>query len=656
MTMVLRHRHTRQGGIPVRAGRCCRTPLGYKGMHSSRRRSSTPVMLSVPVRELHSLLPTARAVSQERRPPRTRLGSPFARPSTPCSSMPLTISGGQVSSWSINKIVVIGPGIVGMPMAALLAHQKTRHGAAEPARVIVVQRRSASSGWKVDAINAGRSPIGGIEPALDRIVAEAVAAGTLSATHDYAVARDADVILVCVQTDREGFAPAYGPLLEALAGLAEVLREKPQGHTPLLIFESTLAPTSMGTLIRDHFAQYGLIEGRDLLLGNSPNRVMPGRLLERVASSDKLVAGLQPMTADLIAQLYTRIVTAGTLHRTNSMTAEVVKTVENAYRDVRIAYASEVARYCDARGIDYYEVRERVNARLAQTDSASADPNAVPSGGLLIPTLGVGGHCLPKDGILLWWRALESGVDASRSLILEARRINDESPAETLRLIERHHGPARGRSFALLGAAYRFNSEDTRNSPTLALAELLERRGARMRIQDPYVKSGDQNLERLALTDRFTNHLRDAVAEAEVIVFCTAHRDYMELEPILAEAPRVAGVVDACNLFPLSQHRSKVPYSGIGRGTEPPSEELLDRVLVAFRAVERGFANELEQIIRFLNRAYAATAFEAVEFEEVQRLAATCGTGCRILDPGPVDGLPQTDGFVSRLASLAVAD
>src|SRR3954470_14564538 len=151
--------------------------------------------------------------------------------------MPLTLTNGRVTSWSVRKIVVVGPGIVGMPMAALLAHAAIREGSEDPADVLVLQRRSARSGWKVDAINAGRSPIGGVEPALDRMVAESVAAGHLSASHDYSLARDADVALICVQTDRDGYAPAYGPLFDSIRDLAKALREKPQGNVPLLIFE-----------------------------------------------------------------------------------------------------------------------------------------------------------------------------------------------------------------------------------------------------------------------------------------------------------------------------------------------------------------------------------------------------------------------------------
>lgn len=548
--------------------------------------------------------------------------------------MPLSFDAHGVQSWQVRKIAVIGPGIVGMPMAALLAHSRIREGSDTPARVLVVQRASATSGWKVDAINAGRSPIGGVEPDLDRVVAEAVGAGLLSATHDYAGLRDADVILICVQTDKAGLAPDYGPLFDALTGVAQELTKRPAGNVPLIVFESTLAPSSMTTVVREHFARFGLQEGRDILLGNSPNRVMPGRLVERVRSSDKIMGGLHPATPDLIRRLYARIVTGGTLYPTNSMTAEVVKTLENAYRDVRIAYAAEVVRDCDEQDIDFYALRDAVNRQLAQADAASGDPNAVPSGALLVPTVGVGGHCLPKDGILLWWRRIESGADTSRSLILGAREINDASPAETVRLAERHTGPVDGRAVALLGTAYRFNSEDTRNSPTLSLARLLRRRGCAVRLHDPYVKPDDQNLQKFDLTSAFTNDLPTALDGAELIIMCTGHRDYMSgRDAILRAAPEAKWLIDGCNLYHATDFADgHVGYTGIGRGRTAPTPAFVAAVHAGFQAMEQALAAEVRDTVAFLNQSYAADAFNRVDFGEVRRLANTCVTGCAIPD------------------------
>lgn len=569
--------------------------------------------------------------------------------------MPLTLTDNRVTAWTVRHIAVVGPGIVGMPMAALLAHSRICEGSDKPAVVTVIQRNSKTSGWKVEAINAGRSPIGGIEPDLDRVVSESVSAGLLRARHDYSAARDADVILVCTQTDKKGLEPDYGPLFEALNGLAAELKQRPAGNVPLVVFESTLAPSTMATLVKTLFAEHGLVEGRDVLLGNSPNRVMPGRLVERVASSDKIVAGLHPDTPGLIARLYGRIVTRGTLHQTNSMTAEVVKTLENAYRDVRIAYAAEVARHCDAQGIDFFALRDQVNALANDQDNASADPNAVPSGGLLVPTVGVGGHCLPKDGILLWWRALEAGMDTGRSLILEARRVNDESPAETINLAERAFGPLSGRRVALLGTAYRFNSEDTRNSPTLVLGRLLAGHGAQVSVHDPYVYPHDQNLDKSGLAPCFSRDLATALKGAEIVILCTGHREYMERQDdIFALATECKGVVDACNLWRAGSVATRgVGYTGIGRGTRAPSAALVAAVAAGFRAVETGVANEVDRLCRFLNERYAADGFNRVQFADVQRIAGTCVTGCRIVDAGPVGTPPTAGGFRSRMAAIA---
>lgn len=347
-------------------------------------------------------------------------------------------------AWRVEKIAVVGAGIVGIPMAALLARARIRLNSDKPAPVVIIQRNSPTSGWKVGAINSGQSPIGGIEPDLDQIVNETVSNGLLRASHDYSELRDADVILVCVQTDKKGLEPDYEPLFEALTCLAAELKKKPLEKLPLLVIESTLAPSTMITLIKEHFGKYGLVEGRDILLGNSPNRVMPGHLVERIIASDKVIGGINSQTPKLIQTLYSWIVTKGSLYLTNSLTAELTKTLENAYRDVRIAYTSEIARYCDTHDIDFYHVRNEVNNRLSLRDTSSDNPNEVPSGGLLIPTIGVGGHCLPKDGILLLWRKIETQEDMSRSLILESRRINGESPSEVILLTEKHFGDLAG--------------------------------------------------------------------------------------------------------------------------------------------------------------------------------------------------------------------
>jgi UDP-N-acetyl-D-mannosaminuronic acid dehydrogenase len=568
--------------------------------------------------------------------------------------MPLRLENQEASNWVVRKIGVIGPGIVGMPMAAMLAAAEIREGSADPAKVVVVQRDSPSSGWKVASINSGVSPIKGIEPALDEIVRKAVDRGLLSATYDTAELRDADIVLVCVQTDKKGLEPDYGPLFSALEALAQALKNKPSENIPLIVIESTLAPSTMGTLIRDHFASYGLLDGRDVLLGFSPNRVMPGRLVERVRTSDKLVSGLLPVTPKLIKSIYSLIVTSGTLYETNTLTAEIVKTTENAYRDVRIAFAAETCRYCDLADIDFFQLREAVNQNLNQTDRAWGDPNAVPLGGLLVPTVGVGGHCLPKDGILLLWRRIEQCARSPYSLIEQARRINDAAPAWTLRLAEGIAGDLRNKNVAVLGAAYRFNSEDTRNSPSLVLAKQLLEKCAHVWIHDPYVHAGDQNIKRLGLTEHFTNDLVEATCEAEVVIACTGHVDYVrELHAIRQSSQRLFAVVDACNLWSRSDFGEALRYTGIGRGTQAPSNDLVEFVTQGFRVVEHGFARELNDTIQFLNHRYAHDSFSRVSYQQVQKLAGTCSTGCHLVEPILTEPAEPLQGFLSTLVEFA---
>jgi UDP-N-acetyl-D-mannosaminuronic acid dehydrogenase len=548
---------------------------------------------------------------------------------------------------AIQNIAVVGAGIVGVPMAALLA--EAGH------RVVVIQRASPTSGWKVDAINRGKSPIGGIEPHLDRIVAEAQGRGRLTASHDYANLSEADAILICVQTDKKGFGPDYGPLEDAIHRTAEVLKRRRSGKIPLVIFESTLAPTSMATWVTGLFSQHGFVDGRTIFLGNSPNRVMPGRLVERIRIADKVAGGLDPRTPKLIHSLYSPIVRNGTIHLTNSLTAEIVKTLENTYRDVRIAYSAEIVRACEEWGIDYYLIRDEVNRRLAWSDVASEASSEVPTGGLLIPTIGVGGHCLPKDGILLLWRQIESGRDMSSSLILEARRINDESPAVTISLIERRSGNVAGKTIALMGTAYRPDSEDTRNSPTLVLANLLLAKGAEVVLHDPYVKKDDQNLRGSRLTRHFTRDLDEALKKADLLVFCVGHCVYRDdLDSILRAAPKLKHIYDGCNLLGRTDTPAKdISFQAFGRGRNRPQLEFVDAVYNGFRMIETGFANEIDSFIRFANDRYVSNAFNRADFEIVKGIAETCTTGCLLANPGPVEGPASWDGFSPRLVQKA---
>jgi hypothetical protein len=185
------------------------------------------------------------------------------------------------------------------------------------------------------------------------------------------------------------------------------------------------------------------------------------------------------------------------------------------------------------------------------------------------------------------------------------------------------------------------------------LAQQLLAKNAKVVIHDPYVHATDQNLKRLRLVDHFTNDLAFAVRHAEVLIACTAHRDYANWKMVQGLSSQAKIVVDACNLWSRADFDSPVKYTGIGRGTLRPDTRLIDFVTKGFQIVEHGFARELNEIIDSLNSQYAEDEFNRVSYREVQRLAATCSTGCRLGEPRSGDYLEPLDGFLPALVDLA---
>ena len=144
-----------------------------------------------------------------------------------------------------------------------------------------------------------------------------------------------------------------------------------------------------------------------------------------------------------------------------------------------------------------------------------------------------------------------------------------------------------------------------------------------------------------------------ALNEASIVFFCTAHRKYSdEIETIIRLGPKIEGVFDGCNLFSADRFSDAgIGYAGIGRGRNAPSEELIRFVCEGFTALERGFANEIQDFIDFANSRFAADDFNRLDYREVKRIAGTCVTGCRMLDPGRIKAIPAYNDFNPRLLS-----
>ncbi len=422
------------------------------------------------------------------------------------------------------RLLVVGLGYVGLPVAATFA---------SAGFLVTGLEKNAE---RAASIARGECPIAGDEPGLAALIAGEVARGRLTATADPAVVRDADVVIVCVDTPVEtSHRPEYRALRSALDALAPNVKDG-----ALVIVESTLSPGTMDRLVRPAL-EASRVLGATISLGHCPERVMPGRLLANLRAMSRVCGGDSPSTSRKMKALYRTIVEAE-LDEASCVVAELTKTAENAYRDVNIAFANELARVCEEAGADFLEVRGLVNKS--------------PGRNVLLAGLGVGGHCIPKDPWLLAAAVPESDPLA---LVPAARAVNDGMPLHVSGLVEDALG-ALGRGIAsarvaVLGFAYLEESDDERNSPSEALVTALAACGAEVRVHDPFVA-------------RFAGAIDDVVRDADAIVIAVAHRAYRELDwPHLRALVRTPALIDARFVISPELARSHgFTFRGVGRG------------------------------------------------------------------------------------------
>lgn len=405
-------------------------------------------------------------------------------------------------------IAVIGLGYVGLPVAATLA---------SAGFAVTGIERDAE---KVAQVNRGQCPIGGDEPGLAELLAAAVAGGRLRATGDYAACRQVRAVLISVETPvDEQNRPAYTALRSALEALGPFL-----SRGTLVVIESTIAPGTMRELVQPTLeATSGLRAGLDFYLAHCPERVTPGKLLHNLTHMPRVVGGATPAATAIAVELYRTFVQAD-LDATDALTAEIVKTAENAYRDVQIAFANEVALLCEDLGANVWTVRQLVNK--------------CPYRAMHLPGGGVGGHCLPKDPWLLIANA-SPGFQAR--LIPAARAVNDGMPGHVAELVVdglRQTGKdIRGARVAILGYAFLENSDDTRNSPSAVLVRRLHELGATAVIHDPYVPA-------------YQGDLGERIKGCDAAVVMVRHAEYLRLDPqALVSLLSSPVVVDARNAF-----------------------------------------------------------------------------------------------------------
>lgn len=433
----------------------------------------------------------------------------------------------------MNKTVsIIGMGYVGIPVACFFAKAGyTVYG-------IDINKD------KIASLKKGVYPIKGREPGMPELVKQVVKSGKLKATSKMDSIADSGVVIFCVDTpvDDKTKKPGYKGLKAALGEVGK--RLKPE---TLVVMESTIAPLTMKNVIKDILEkESGLsADNNEFYLANAPERVMPGLLIDRLNKHPRVIGGWTPEAAQYALEVYSAVFPVE-FEVTDSLTAELVKTAENTYRDVQIALANQIALVAESVGGDYWKVKNLVN-KVVRRDLHDAGA-------------GVGGHCIPKDS---WLLINEARGTTPTGLIENTREINEFMPRHMVDLLSEGLTQVgkklKGSKIALLGYAYSGNSDDSRHTPTQTIIEWLEEGGAKYQIHDPLAENEPHEINK---------DLLGVLKGADAAVLVTDHDEYkvLDWEDLKSYLNGPPVLIDGRNLFNQQDLRNLgFIYLGVGK-------------------------------------------------------------------------------------------
>ncbi len=347
------------------------------------------------------------------------------------------------------NIVVLGIGYVGLPLAITLAkmgHKVT--GVDVDPRV-------------VKSLRAGKLPIK--ETHIETLFNDEVVKKNFSVDEKPC---KADVFIICVQTPMEHTSklPDLSYVVSAVDAINPFLEK---GN--LVIVESTLPPLTCRRVIKPAIEKAtGLEVGTEVFLAHCPERVMPGETFHELICNNRVIGGINSKSAQLAKEIYSSFV-KGDIDVTDDVTAEMVKLMENTYRDVNIALANEFSLVAENLGVD----------RKKAISLANKHPRVK----ILAPGIGVGGHCLPKDP----WFLVHSDPK-NTDLIFTARRVNESMPERVAAKIRRVLKDVKEPKIVTLGMTYKPDTDDQRESPAIEVVRILQEDGYNVCAYDNFVK------------------------------------------------------------------------------------------------------------------------------------------------------------------------
>jgi UDP-N-acetyl-D-glucosamine dehydrogenase len=408
------------------------------------------------------------------------------------------------------KVAILGQGYVGLPLSAVFGEAGFEVIGVDPD-----QR-------KVDSINKGVSYI---EDVPTEVVEKLVKAGKLHATTDFAAIAEADAVSICVPTPlRKTGDPDLSFILTAAADLKKYI------HAGMaIVLESTTYPGTTRELLLDQLTEGSdLTVGEDFFLAFSPERVDPGREDWTTINTPKVMGGITPDCTEVCAAWYGQALET-VVEVTSAEVAELSKLLENTFRMVNIGLVNEMALMCDRLGVDVWEVIE----------AAATKPFGFMK---FTPGPGLGGHCIPIDPLYLSWKL--KSLNYTARFIELASEINTNMPrhvvTKVMDFLNENGRSLNGSKVLVLGAAYKPDIDDLRESPALDVIALLQEKKAEVSYHDPYIPHfAHDGLEMDSVPD-----MMKAVAEADCVVIVTNHSDY-DYDAILDKAKLVVDTRNA---------------------------------------------------------------------------------------------------------------
>jgi UDP-N-acetyl-D-mannosaminuronic acid dehydrogenase len=403
----------------------------------------------------------------------------------------------------MTKICVLGMGYIGLPTASMFASRGLE--------VVGVDVNDSV----ISTLNGGGMHIE--EPGLFELFQDVFASKRLRVSNQV---EQADVFIIAVPTP---FNPDKTADMRAVTSATQAVAPFLRPGN-LVVLESTSPPMTTQNLVQPILEGYGLKAGRDFYLAYSPERVLPGKILKELVENARVIGGINQASAEKGRDLYAHFV-KGEIVLTTAATAEMVKLMENTYRDINIAIANEFSRLADCFGIDVWE--------------AISIANRHPRVSILKPGPGVGGHCISVDP----WFLVEAAPEIT-PLIRTAREVNDAQPHFVTGLIQRAVGELVGKRLAILGLAYKADVGDLRESPAVEIARLLVGAGALVKAFEPFKPNA--RLDGVSTVST----LEEALEDADAIILLVGHKVFCKMAPekvLRMTSSRIA--VDVVNVW-----------------------------------------------------------------------------------------------------------